>query len=936
MLCLAPRQNQDFRLLLRVCQRSLIAIDGFGCPLLSEVVPLHAASPALLDALLAIAEQVRLRQQREKSQSLNPNTSRLEIQTPEDPAHLDDAYHRALVNVRVLVEQQSVADGQHDVLLAAIAGAVILVVLSMAGPDHDWQHHAEQIIHLIDCADLSLFGSSSLGRFLLTSAAHIDTPAGALGRSVPSTSAWSRWGIDKLARPADKLFSEFEITSGQPTSLTSLISRVGHCAESHRAHLAGTPQSHGYDAGQTTAEWHYVKTLIDFWKPPVLPADFPRHQQLALLTAWRTAIRAARLFHLRQDGFYSDLGLAITGISDEDYIATAHDITVSIRFLIDDFKLHKTTIANSMAWPLAVLGGECGSSSTRHLQNDVMQIIRDISGTFLMPHLGHLLFILQDLWDKQLLQSQNEEREAFSLESIAREHVFYTAVKSILCSFTRILPYTQRSIMVTIPETELENQAHPVMNWLDYLCTKSTKDKDIIFQNIDKPCPFPSDFPETAASYWIARHQFPLQNVRTTQDLPEKADLVIIGAGMVGAVSAYQISQAQPDLRVVLLEARGICSGATGRNGGHLSSHEAAGIRDLAKIIGAQDAIRVRQTFRKNRDMVLDVIEKYKAHDKVDLNLGGSLVCFGSPGERETLIADIEFCESHGWEPQGNIISPEQACEISGVSQEAAKHGAWYLKRGGTFYARKMVDLLITKASETMAHLNIQTHTPVTKVEFEATSELPYQVQTDRGNIRARSVLHATNAYARALVPELRGQDGVFGVRGNMIGIRSTEASARDVDPGFLHTYAIHYMLQRRRVTDDPEKPPIFLYGHGDAETIEEFDDSLVPVEVEPIKEAMYSFLEMSLPHHFPKIEAKKQVEYDWTGIMGFTKNGCSIVGRVSPERQGEFLCVGHNGEGMNRCFVLSTITAQAILAELNGTKFEAPDWIPRAYLRNM
>ncbi|KAL2671596.1 hypothetical protein Neosp_014186 [[Neocosmospora] mangrovei] len=443
VLCLTPRQNQDFRLhhappsplkdgeespvllttrpspVLRVCQRSLVAIEGYGCPLVSELIPLHATSPALLDALLALAGQVRARLLKGQPLGADPGAA------DDYPglAPMDDAYHQALVNVRALVEHQDVVDGSQDVLLAAIAGAIILVFLSMAGPDHDWQHHAQQITHLIDCADLALFSCSSLGRLLLMSAAHLDTPAGSLGRSTPSTSAWSRWGIDDLPRPPDEPFSEFEIIVGQPSSLTSLIARVGHCAESRRAQVAtldSVPSSN--DAGRGAADWHYVKTLIDFWEPPAFPPDFPGHQRLVLLTAWRITIRATRLYHLRQLGFYSDLGQPIAGISTESYVATLQDMAVGIRFLLDDFKSNNTTMANAMAWPLAVLGSECGSNSTCHLQRDVVRLIQDVSETFLMSHLHHLLLILQDLWEEQMLPTNSDKGGSLSLESITRKH----------------------------------------------------------------------------------------------------------------------------------------------------------------------------------------------------------------------------------------------------------------------------------------------------------------------------------------------------------------------------------------------------------------------------------------------------------------------------------------------------------------------------------
>lgn len=55
----------------------------------------------------------------------------------------------------------------------------------------------------------------------------------------------------------------------------------------------------------------------------------------------------------------------------------------------------------------------------------------------------------------------------------------------------------------------------------------------------------------------------------TTEKLPTKCDIAIIGAGMTGISTAYHISKLagvdQPS--VVILEARQLCSGATGRNG---------------------------------------------------------------------------------------------------------------------------------------------------------------------------------------------------------------------------------------------------------------------------------------------------------------------------------------------------------------------------------
>ena len=48
-------------------------------------------------------------------------------------------------------------------------------------------------------------------------------------------------------------------------------------------------------------------------------------------------------------------------------------------------------------------------------------------------------------------------------------------------------------------------------------------------------------------------------------DLAERADVVVISSGITGTSFAYNALSSQGTLRVVMLEARDVCSGATGR-----------------------------------------------------------------------------------------------------------------------------------------------------------------------------------------------------------------------------------------------------------------------------------------------------------------------------------------------------------------------------------
>ena len=79
----------------------------------------------------------------------------------------------------------------------------------------------------------------------------------------------------------------------------------------------------------------------------------------------------------------------------------------------------------------------------------------------------------------------------------------------------------------------------------------------------DSPAGLPVDNP--SKSYWLTEPSEILLGHRTTNDLPHTADVVIVGSGITGAFAAHCLKERDPNLNVVMLEAREACSGATGR-----------------------------------------------------------------------------------------------------------------------------------------------------------------------------------------------------------------------------------------------------------------------------------------------------------------------------------------------------------------------------------
>lgn len=72
-------------------------------------------------------------------------------------------------------------------------------------------------------------------------------------------------------------------------------------------------------------------------------------------------------------------------------------------------------------------------------------------------------------------------------------------------------------------------------------------------------------------SYW-RKHAHSIDEYRSTADLPNHCDIVIIGAGYSGASIAHHLIEQNVSCNrqmpaMLILEAREACSGATGRNG---------------------------------------------------------------------------------------------------------------------------------------------------------------------------------------------------------------------------------------------------------------------------------------------------------------------------------------------------------------------------------
>ena len=97
--------------------------------------------------------------------------------------------------------------------------------------------------------------------------------------------------------------------------------------------------------------------------------------------------------------------------------------------------------------------------------------------------------------------------------------------------------------------------------------------------------------PDPTVSFW----QEPVLSFADQQSptLPESADVVILGSGITAISTAQHLLRLDASLKIVILEARRVLSGATGRNGGHIKAVPVADYMQLKKQLGRESAMKI-------------------------------------------------------------------------------------------------------------------------------------------------------------------------------------------------------------------------------------------------------------------------------------------------------------------------------------------------------
>ncbi|KAK7413498.1 hypothetical protein QQX98_007646 [Neonectria punicea] len=344
---------------------------------------------------------------------------------------------------------------------------------------------------------------------------------------------------------------------------------------------------------------------------------------------------------------------------------------------------------------------------------------------------------------------------------------------------------------------------------------------------------FPAKNP--TQSFWLTE---PCEISKLRSPWPEETvDIVVIGSGMTAASLINTLYSKQPNLNVTILEARDLCSGATGRNGGHIKAMSPGAWFERAEKFGVQEAVRIMEYEHSHLKEMAACIRDNDINCDLD-EVEGLDVYYDEKVFRYACDA-VEDMRQHA--PSLGAIyaiyTTKEELEARNISQPC--FGAIGMP-AASMWPYKMVTSLLDKMVRENG-LSIQTNTLVTAVYDEDDKDFAV-VKTDRGEIRAKHVVHATNAWASRLVPELR--PFVSPVRANVQRqvpeLPEAERSKRRFGSSWWSRYGEHdyeYMIQRpdgayilgrsgtgRRATADDSTVDFLPHAHLQGVTPKIFD----------------------------------------------------------------------------------------------------------------
>ncbi len=410
--------------------------------------------------------------------------------------------------------------------------------------------------------------------------------------------------------------------------------------------------------------------------------------------------------------------------------------------------------------------------------------------------------------------------------------------------------------------------------------------------------------------FWLITEN-PLANYpwssQTEASLPNECEVIVIGAGFTGAGCAYFWSKHKAKSMAVL-EMDDPASGASGRNGGEIvmgryfamvkktvSPYLEKFRPDLSHKERDQLGSKFASAYTKSAYKNAELIEKTIKDEGIECDYernGWVQACEFE--DQSALMESVRLGQDAGFD-DWTTISPEEALRRGGMIVECP---AGFSRGTATFHPAKWVWSLLEIALRS-SHVNLYTRTRVTRVEDAGDF---YFVSTNRGRIKAKYVINATESYTAILhrqycnlvhavqTQNAYGEGGPHGMQPH-VGLSNNRGFFARVGEGITLGSDETHITYRNAGCNNPSR---FITKYVISEIHRLFGQSRI------------------------------HMTHEWSGTAGFTDDEYPVIGLLDGKRQ--YIVGGMCGSGTAVSFNGARHVVQQIL------KLDGPDDYPRAY----
>ena len=358
-----------------------------------------------------------------------------------------------------------------------------------------------------------------------------------------------------------------------------------------------------------------------------------------------------------------------------------------------------------------------------------------------------------------------------------------------------------------------------------------------------------------------------------------EADVAVVGAGFTGLSAALELRAR--GFTVAVLDQGTVGWGASGRNGGQICTGFAPGLGPLEAALGRQATKACFAVSEEAKELIIDRITRYGI--ECDLK-PGQLVCAPKARHMAHLAEEHETLARYGY--TGTRLLSKS--ELEDRLDTSAFCGA--LKDDGASHFHPLNYAIGLARGLKSEGGQIFENSKVTAVS----DGVGPMVVTARGEVRARFIIMACNAYMAGLMPRIESRVmpvASYVVTTEPLGDNRARSLIRDDEAVADANFVVDYF----RLTADRR---LLFGGRASYSSIHPKD--------------LARNMRPRLLRVFPQL-ADVRFDYAWGGHIGITYNRLPDVGRIGDKL---YYVQGFSGQGVALSGIMGKLMAEAIAGE--------------------